>query len=153
MITMNRNALAALFENERLMQAHELPAPESGVKAALKPTLMLAQSAEETLPQQESETLQRLIAAIRVKPDEVEIIVSRSIPPFHYLKKKYACEKILLFGFDEKDLQLNFPLPLHEPVIFGNTTLLRTEPVSIVSSNKQVKEMLWRQLQIIFRLK
>lgn len=68
------------------------------------------------------------------------------------LKKSLEIKKCFFFGVPEKEIGINIDIPLYQLVTVGETEFLKADAPEILEKEKQLKNQLWKQLQISFKL-
>jgi hypothetical protein len=68
------------------------------------------------------------------------------------LKKSIDIQKCFLFGVNEKQIGINFDIPLYTLTTVGTTEFLKADTPEVLEQEKQLKNQLWKQLQIAFKL-
>ena len=68
------------------------------------------------------------------------------------LKKSIDIQKCFLFGVKESQVGINFDIPLYTLITVGETEFLKADTPEVLEQEKQLKNQLWKQLQISFKL-
>jgi hypothetical protein len=68
------------------------------------------------------------------------------------LKKSIDIQKCFLFGVKEAEIGINFDIPLYSLITVGETEFLKADTPEVLEQEKQLKNQLWKQLQIAFKL-
>lgn len=68
------------------------------------------------------------------------------------LKKSLEIKKCFFFGVLEKEIGINIDIPLYQLVEVGETEFLKADAPEMLEKEKLLKNQLWKQLQISFKL-
>ena len=111
-------------------------------------------SEEESVAQIQTNLYTKLIEnALKLKLDNFLFIdVSKQKERFSELKKSVAIEKCFLFGVNEKEVGINFDIPLYQLTTITSIEFLKVDAPEILEVDKKLKNLLWTQLQISFKL-
>lgn len=71
---------------------------------------------------------------------------------FSVLKKSTEIQKCFLFGVKESEVGINFDIPLYKLITIAAVEFLKVDAPEILEKDKNLKNQLWTQLQISFKL-
>lgn len=100
----------------------------------------------ETLNESLTDFLQKIIAACKLKQEQVSIIQQGDDKVEIELETTPGLHKhILLFG--DVPLYLNQNIEFNKATVIGSTQILKTKPLSLIQSDKSEKEVFWNALK------
>lgn len=70
---------------------------------------------------------------------------------FSVLKKSFEIQKCFLFGVQEREIGINFDIPVYHLTRIAGIDFLKADAPEILESDKNLKNKLWTQLQISFK--
>jgi hypothetical protein len=75
-------------------------------------------------------------------------------PSLHYseLNRTIAVEKIIFFSVDPAQIGLHLKLPLYKCTIWNDINILCAEGLEQIAADKNKKALLWRELQLMFKM-
>ena len=98
--------------------------------------------------------LKKIIGAAKLNLLEDCLILRGSLdtkfPSVANLKTMHLIQKAVLFGLTPLDLGLNLVIPPYQPTVFGGTTFLFVDKLSVVEGSKERRAALWACLQRLF---
>ncbi len=138
-----------LFKGERVI-------PENSFKTVLKSeekrVAVIYSSDGADATEAEKNMLQKLLAACKISPDEVEIINNRKLNlSLATVQNGYKPKYILLFGETGAGINLS-SLKTNTPFNLSGTHILKTLSLDKLVSNDREKAHLWKALQSMFLL-
>ncbi len=71
---------------------------------------------------------------------------------FSSLRKSISIQKCFLFGVEESEIGINFKIPMYQLTQFSEIEFLKVDTPELLEQNKNMKNKLWVQLQISFKL-
>lgn len=72
------------------------------------------------------------------------------IEPWAGLKKLTAAKKAIFFGISPEELNLHIKFPQYKCVEWNGCNFLMADDLKAIFEDKQKKQLLWRELQIMF---
>jgi hypothetical protein len=70
---------------------------------------------------------------------------------FSVLKKSIGIQKCFLFGVQEREVGINFDVPVYHLTRISGIDFLKADAPEILENDKNLKNKLWIQLQISFK--
>lgn len=71
---------------------------------------------------------------------------------FSKIRKEMDVKKCFLFGVNEIEVGINFDIPSYELITISDIEFLKTDAAEVLEREKHLKNKLWVQLQISFKL-
>jgi hypothetical protein len=103
---------------------------------------------------EQEDYLKKIIGAAKLNLLEDCLILRGSLdtkfPSVANLKTAHLIQKAVLFGINPLDLGLNLVIPPYQPTVFGGTTFLFVDKLSVVEGSKERRAALWACLQRLF---
>ena len=96
------------------------------------------------------EMLDKIVAALKLNVDKTEYIVFSGKVLMMDLIANYQAEKVLVFGAECDDLNLNMHLSLYKVYNINQIQLLMVNNIIDVYGNQKLKATLWQQLKSMF---
>ena len=96
------------------------------------------------------EMLDKIVAALKLNYLEVEYLVFSKKIRLMEIVAEFDAEKILVFGAEVEDLNLNMILKNYKVHEINNIKLLMVNDIIDVYGNQNLKTMLWKQLKSMF---
>lgn len=101
----------------------------------------------------EMATLDKLLAALRLKEGEVEIWQLPEVTPALWGNiQSLAPGHVLIFGIEAGAIGLHFESASYEPIHFSGTRLLVSDALLRLNSEPKLKALLWKALQQMYKL-
>lgn len=96
------------------------------------------------------EMLDKMTAALKLNKDKFEYLVFNNTVTLSQIAQVYQCKKILVFGAEPDELNLNMELAKYENYTFQNFQLLWVNNIIDVYGNQALKTKLWNSLKAMF---
>jgi len=98
--------------------------------------------------------LNNILKAVGLTPDMAQVIHFNpsTVLNFGKIIRFYHPEKMLCFGFNASDLQLNVKIGIYSPRVLLNTTIILADALHLLESEQQKKAILWQKLKHIFNI-
>lgn len=127
--------------------AKPMPPPEAGAE-----TVVICASESGRLTETEAVFLNNILKAVGQSPQSVQIIPLSASGVFTLAQavRLYHPQKMLIFGFQPKQVQTNLSLPLYTPAMLAETQILLADSLNTLENNKAKKSVLWQQLKQMF---
>ena len=118
------------------------------------PVVIVFDSNTDSLPHQEKEQLIKILAALKLKEEDVVLIAQRLYnTSIAQLKKQLKATHLLVFSNNPNAVGKNFKLPLFEIVELDGVQIIRSAPLMKIMHDNQLKAVLWNKLKLMFSLK
>ena len=96
------------------------------------------------------EMLDKMTAALKLNKDKLEYLVFNNTITLSQMAQAYQSKKVLVFGAEPNELNLNMELVKYENYNFQNFQLLWVNNIIDVYGNQALKSKLWNSLKAIF---
>jgi DNA polymerase III psi subunit len=98
--------------------------------------------------------LKKILSSIRIDLEKDALLFRAAphgiLPTVAQLKSVSPIEKVLVFGVSPQRLGFTFEYPMYKRLILNDCQYVFANKLSFLEPNKQAKNDLWKQLQLIF---
>ena len=145
---------AALPQPQLVEKPVPVPIPDKKPVSKNKSKLMILFNNEQSpyLKRSEEALLQKILAAIQLTIDDVELVNFNNIRNINYidLLKEKVLNQLISFGISLTELNLDIRLQKYKVEKIEGISVLLADTLDVLETDMERKKQLWRALQLMF---
>lgn len=119
-------------------------------KSVIKAIFLIFIKSEIEINNELIEMLDKIVHALKLDANNVEYLSFKNEVSLMDIANQYEAKKILVFGAETNNLNLNMNLVNFKVYALNNKELLLANNIIDVYSNQNLKSVLWKHLQTMF---